>query len=239
MSVNYVVTTWGGPRREWNFCPFKILARHIYNFSKVKKSVSKSSIVVAIDKSVKCAGEFESFCAAFADVGDIGCVLTHTNDDGWSYGSFVRSWNYYKDSGSKYYIFIEDDYSFVTDDFDKILVSAIESCDDDVGYLAAAIDKTRWPEHASCSVGIIKADALRAAELKFGFVPYLPWHFGDDGKDMKWPQVAFAQGLIRAGYRIESFEKFGWAAPFWRSGDKRLVHLNDSRDILYFPIQAM
>jgi len=115
-KVNYVITTWSGPRREPNL---SYLKNHLINLLTLKHNLSQITIVKPIVEGCNMSYyEIDTLINKFnCDVK----VLEKYDNMGQSYGQFFHAYETYKNEFD-YYIFVEDDYMVDIDHFDKILV---------------------------------------------------------------------------------------------------------------------
>ena len=154
-KVNYVITTWSGPRREPNL---SYLKNHLINLLTLKHNLSQITIVKPIVEGCNMSYyEIDTLINKFnCDVK----VLEKYDNMGQSYGQFFHAYETYKNEFD-YYIFVEDDYMVNIDHFDKILVS--EFVDQKVdGFLCSYCGPTPTDSvgGASISNGIISTNCM-------------------------------------------------------------------------------
>ena len=154
-KVNYVITTWSGPRREPNL---SYLKNHLINLLSLKHNLSQITIVKpVVDGCDMSYYEVDNLINKFnCDVK----ILEKYDNMGQSYGQFFYAYEIYKNEFD-YYIFVEDDYMVDIDHFDKILVD--EFVDQKVdGFLCSYCGPTPTDPvgGASISNGIISTDCM-------------------------------------------------------------------------------
>jgi len=119
---------------------------------------------------------------------------------GLSYGAFsdvfIKNMNKYD-----YFIFNEDDYVIVQDNFDEYLVNKFESLPN-CGYLCGLVRETSsvHAKHAGMSSGISSYKALKKVVDKFGELPHAKT--GDYGSNESISQVGQSNAFIQVGYEI-------------------------------------
>jgi RimJ/RimL family protein N-acetyltransferase len=154
-KVNYVITTWSGPRREPNL---SYLKNHLLNLLSLKHNLSQITIVKPIvDGCNMSYYEVDNLISKFnCDVK----ILEKYDNMGQSYGQFFHAYETYKNEFD-YYIFVEDDYMVDIDHFDKILVSEFVEQKVD-GFLCSYSGSTPGDPigGASISNGIISTNSM-------------------------------------------------------------------------------
>lgn len=154
-KVNYVITTWSGPRREPNL---SYLKNHLINLLSLKHNLSQITIVKPIvDGCNMSYYEVDNLISKFnCDVK----ILEKYDNMGQSYGQFFHTYETYKNEFD-YYIFVEDDYMVDIDHFDKILVDEFVSQEVD-GFLCSYSGPTPSDPigGASISNGIISTNCM-------------------------------------------------------------------------------
>ena len=154
-KVNYVITTWSGPRREPNL---SYLKNHLINLLSLKHNLSQITIVKpVVDGCDMSYYEVDNLINKFnCDVK----ILEKYDNMGQSYGQFFYTYETYKNEFD-YYIFVEDDYMVDIDHFDKILVSEFVEQKVD-GFLCSYCGPTPTDPvgGASISNGIISTNCM-------------------------------------------------------------------------------
>ena len=129
--TNLVVACWGGHRRTRH--P-EYEADRAYYLKLQEDSLAKFEHSLAQITFVSTGGD-ENYNKFLRRLASKYSVMRRDNV-GMSYGSFDAAWKAFPDFD--YYIFLEDDYLFITDNFDTKLVELFESFDD-CGYLCQLI----------------------------------------------------------------------------------------------------
>ena len=154
-KVNYVITTWSGPRREPNL---SYLKNHLINLLTLKHNLSQITIVKPIVEGCNMSYyEIDTLINKFnCDVK----ILEKYDNMGQSYGQFFHAYETYKNEFD-YYIFVEDDYMVDIDHFDKILVDEFVSQEVD-GFLCSYCGPTPTDPvgGASISNGMISTNCM-------------------------------------------------------------------------------
>lgn len=154
-KVNYVITTWSGPRREPNL---NYLKNHLINLLSLKHNLSQITIVKPIVNGCNMSYyEVDNLINKFnCDVK----ILEKYDNIGQSYGQFFHAYETYKNEFD-YYIFVEDDYMVDIDHFDEILVDEFVEQKVD-GFLCSYCGPTPTDPvgGASISNGIISTNCM-------------------------------------------------------------------------------
>lgn len=166
-SVNYVVATWSGPRRVKDPRHFEdrsfYINSHIESLYKLKsKFISNYTIVIPNN-----AAEPDYFRNKIPDsINGVPVEILERPNIGLSYGSFSDAYEMYR-INFDYYILMEDDYVFVSDNYDEILLDKINSCKK-CGFVCAYYRK----EHAAVYLGIASSIAMEKIWKKYGKLPH-------------------------------------------------------------------
>jgi len=119
---------------------------------------------------------------------------------GLSYGAFSEIFGTNMDAYD-YYIFNEDDYVIVQDNFDEYLVNKFNSLPN-CGYLCGLVRETTdiHAKHAGMSSGISSYSVLKKVYDKFGELPYAK--SGDYSDNECISQVGQSNAFLQIGYDI-------------------------------------
>lgn len=189
MSINYIVNAWLGSRTNGNTKTY--IHEHLETLYSLEHNLSQITIVFPYHPNI-----FSNEILKLKEITKIKSTpveFLHRENAGISYGSYSHAYFQYLDK-FEYYIFIEDDYAFVEDNFDETLVNMInerKNC----GYLCSLVWEppiTCHKKHGAISNGIAKEAALKKILLQHGNLPY----HGES-------QVVFTHAFIEAGYEIE------------------------------------
>ncbi len=155
-KINYVITTWSGPRRAPNL---SYLKNHLLKLLSLKHDLAQITIVKPITNSFNpIYYQIDSLLSEFKC--DIKILEKHDNL-GQSYGQFFYAFQTYGDKFD-YYIFVEDDYIPDIDNFDSLLLNEYKS-QDVKGFLCSySGEHPEYPKGA-CSVsnGMISTEFFK------------------------------------------------------------------------------
>ena len=198
-KVNYVIAAWAGTRRIrdsiYKSDRTHYLRTHLQQLEKLKHSLDQITIVIA-DTKENCP-EFTEYIDSIRDKYEI----IERENYGQSYGSWSKSYEVCRDQFD-YYIFVEDDYVFMLDDFDSLFVKDFKSREN-CGYLCSKVGKSEEGiEHAAMSIGMCSSEALGKVWDKFGWLP----HPMDEAYSTD-PQICFSKAFIEAGYKLQDFSE--------------------------------
>lgn len=180
MRTCLIVATWSGDRRWLH--PIMKLNRAFYVESQIKYlgglKHSLDKIIFVVPKNKKEPSEFTKIVDSIDGIalGSSFVEVIRRPNIGFSYGSYLFAINKFKDLFD-YYLFIEDDYVFEVDNFDKIMLSLL---DDEHGAAVGVIGKGNYQfEHLMVSNGIVSWDVLSKSDRHLWrkcFVPQTPGH---------------------------------------------------------------
>lgn len=162
---------------------------------------------------------------------------------GMSYGAFSDIFGRYMDKYD-YYIFNEDDYVIIQDNFDEYLVNKFESLPN-CGYLCGLVREIAHYEknrHAGMSSGISSYKILKEVQDKYGELPH------SKGKDYlsneKQGQTIQTAAIIGLGYNIYDIRE-EYRMRFWSGDDlnptepigRINVHFMWQQNDLFLPVK--
>jgi len=167
--INLAIMTWSGHRMAdrsdlYRTRPSFYLKCQTHQLAFLRHSLDQITIVVP--KNPEEPANFRSFLASIPNcIGKTKLVVYETENDRVSYGAFERM---FESIGQDfdYHIFLEDDYLFVKDDFDSMMLALLSEhhCD----YLASVVFPDGRPFYrkpvAYVSNGLIRSEAI-AAEI--------------------------------------------------------------------------
>lgn len=173
MSTNYVIATYAGynidPANSGNGRahllnenphPSEYLRAHLLNINKYKHNLAQITIM---KPQVTSGGRYENYYDIENIVKECTCPveIVECENFGCSYGQWLLS---YQKWGNKFnfYIFIEDDYSPASDNFDQKLLHSFLS--KNCGYLASYVERDVL---AANSNGMVSAKALEQVYAKY------------------------------------------------------------------------
>jgi len=198
-SVLYTIASWSGSRSGVNFDD-TYLEKHIEQLKKVKCNLTQISIGNPENPSKRA--EFEEYLESLTDVNGVPVVVHDMPNIGRSYGQWARIYEEYR-TKFDYYIFIEDDYQPVLDNFDSTLIKMYQ--EKDCGFLCGMIlNKTgRYgircqEEHAGVTNGIASSDALEEVRERFCCLPH-------DMGEYNNGQILFSKGFLDVGLTLGEY----------------------------------
>jgi RimJ/RimL family protein N-acetyltransferase len=201
----YIITLFFGDRRskdiplyyENKLC---FLEKHIELLTNLKHNLSKIIFVINTDdnESVDVKNAL-SIIPNKLNNSDVEVVLRQ--NIGMSYGAWSDCFLVNKDKFD-YFIFNEDDYFFVIDNFDTILIEKFESREDS-GYLCGIVSENKninQPLHAAHSTGISSNTVLSKVVEVHGELPHSKSN--DYGNVEINSQVKQTNSMIELGYNL-------------------------------------
>ena len=204
-DVCYIISLFFGNRRNVNI-PFYntnrmcFLEKHIELLSSLNHNIKKIIFNINLED-----GDYENANKALKIIpkkiknSDVEVRLR--KNIGMSYGAWSDCFLENKDQYD-YFIFNEDDYFFVIDDFDKILVNKFKS-KENAGYLCGiTIENKRigQPLHAAHSTGISSNEVLSKVVEKYGELPHSKSN--DYGNVEINSQVRQTNVMVEMGYNL-------------------------------------
>jgi hypothetical protein len=137
-----------------------------------------------------------------------------------------------------YYFFTEDDYVYVKDDFDKIMIDLFNETPR-CGYLCT-LAKISPPVkmHAAISNGMSSRIVLDAVYQKFGKLK----HYEGDNHAEDYAgegQVIFSRAFLEAGFVLADI-RGKYRAPYWETGYKTVTeYAPQNTEYLIQPVQML
>lgn len=249
--IAYVVASWGGARKEPGYDATKIIRGHFEQLDSLA-TVSETILVVP-DNTVPNAEGYDEAIEEIVD-GNPGIRLLRRPNVGLSYGSFSDAFHRYRKEFD-YWIFYEDDYYPVGDEFDRTWAELYERARREteadpeeelpLGFLCGWISHHYGGLHAGVSNGVTSTDVLEKIWARFGALPnYHKNHVGDWTDEWFNSQVGFSKGFTKTGHTIQDVIRYGYRTPFYNSRKKELVYTGQAPDMvtsrpeLFFPGQV-
>jgi len=214
MKTNLVIATWSGLRSDGRIeSQDKYFAKdrsvyiraQIHQLSTLQHNLDQ--ITIAVPKNTNEPKEFTQF------INKIPCEIKNTpvkiirrSNVGHSYGSFNSVYEKYRNQFD-FYILLEDDYVFVLDYFDEILIKIIQRKGGDL----LATDIVPGPyniPHAPLTNAMCRTTALEKIYNYFGHLPHgtTPAHKWKNRQIRKAPfsysQLAFNYAFIELGLKM-------------------------------------
>ena len=203
----YVINFWLGERRRGvKKCEedlLYLLKKQIETLQSVKHSLSKIVFTFNVESE-----HYRFFSQIFnlipKSIQGSECEINIRENFGISYGAWSDIFEKYK-SEYDYYIFTEDDYFFIENDWDSYLVNKHNSYED-CGYLCMMVREPHsWNGYrklAGSSVGIASSETLMQIYQKYGRLPSINKHSDNvyiDGHDI---QNKFGFAFLEIGKNV-------------------------------------
>jgi len=228
-GINYVIPCWGGRRNSGHDEDYAkdrgfYVKAQLQQLTKLKHNLRQITFVSPKNppEGKQLYETLKTFPASIRDT-KIEVILDHPYP-GWSYASFAYVYEKYR-TEFEYYIFCEDDYVPVLDNFDEVLVRMMNNQTDylcsmrAIGHEGKAI--------ASISNGIMKTKSLEKIRANYG-------------KILHGNQVEFSYGFVDTKLKIWDFnDRIGshYKTPYWADS---MVYFNDwASDYLWVPVQML
>jgi glutaredoxin len=201
-SVLYAIASWSGPRLV-NFDD-TYLEKHIEQLKKIKHNLTQISI--GNPENTSRRDEFEEYVRSLKEVSGVPVVVHDIPNIGRSYGQWSRIYEKYR-TQFDYYIFVEDDYQPVLDNFDSVLIEMYnkKKC----GFLCGLVLNTTgrygintFQEHAGVTNGIASSAVLEKVRERFGGLPH------DMGPYIHG-QILFSKGFLDCGFSLAEYIESG------------------------------
>lgn len=228
IRTNLVVACWGGPRRtphcEYEADRAYYLKAQLDSLEKFKHNLSQITFVSTGGDSQGYFDCLKLIARQYA--------LIEREDIGMSYGSFNAAWQ--ADRSFDYYIFLEDDYVFMKDNFDVDMINCFNSIDD-CGYLC----QLAWGRvivHPAVFNGIASNECLRRLDVLPG-----SHEFSDDnllyyGQVESNGQRAWGDRVARVGLKVKDMGR-RFKAPFIESGGSLICWHPEAPEYIIVPVQ--
>ncbi len=225
-KINYVITTWSGPRRAPDL---NYLKNHLLKLLSLKHNLAQITIVKPISIGFNPVYyEVESLLSQF------NCkvkILEKHDNLGQSYGQFFHAFQTYGVEFD-YYIFVEDDYMPDIDYFETLLLSEYKS-QDVKGFLCSyAGTHPNYPK-GGCSVS--------NGMISYEYFNKIYSHFPNpisiiDGVEGHMCHYNFAKLLQDCDYEFKNFAS-KYRVPYY--GDKVIIEYGrtDTEESIFIPHQ--
>jgi hypothetical protein len=241
VKINYVFAAWAGKRRKGNDQYHRDLTFYVKNHLKSLEVLKHdlSQITLAVNASRVEPKYFTDYISELPDnINGTPLVVIRRHNKGQSYGAYSDAFLKYGNNFD-YFIFIEDDYIFVQDNFDQILLQMYNSAQD-CGFLCSYVSK--WPNkingipHAAISNGMSSTATLKKVIDTFGCLPSVADIVKICDADYRVDsQVNFSHGFLKTGTKIYDY-LLHYNAPFNDVGHKKLYG-SASQKSLIVPLQ--
>ena len=227
-KINYVITTWSGPRRAPDL---NYLKNHLLKLLTLKHNLSQITIVKPISIGFNPVYyEVENLLSQFeCDVK----ILEKHNNLGQSYGQFFHAFENYGEEFD-YYIFVEDDYIPNIDYFEKLLLFEYKS-QNVKGFLCSYAGIHPDYPKGGCSVsnGMISTEYFEKIYTYFTN----PINIIDDVEGHMC-HYNFAKLLRDCDYEFKDFAN-KYRVPYY--GDKEIIEYGrtDTEESIFVPYQLL
>ena len=226
MRLNYVVSGWTGPRRADPVPSLLYLKQHLDVLS--KRKFNADQITVALSKFDDNFGEVWLFAQSLNSINGIPVKWLMRENVGMSFGAFSDAYAADR-TNFDYYIFMEDDYVFVKDDFDEILIKLIEEYPK-CGFMC------QLAGNELITNGIARSGALEALFLAHGQIPS---YHNRRNRYTGRGQTRFAKSFIEAGFELRDFSD-RFKTPFSIYWDNSIKEYSpDQAEYLIKPVQML
>ena len=202
-SILYAIASWSGSRSGVKFDDTH-LESHIEQLKKLNCNLTQISI--GNPENISKRDEFTEYLDSLTDVNGTPVVVHDLPNIGRSYGQWARIYEKYRQQFD-YYIFVEDDYQPVLDNFDSVLIDIYEK--QKCGFLCGLIlDETgRYgircqQEHAGVTNGIASSESLERVRKRFCCLPHDMGEYHDG-------QILFSKGFLDAGMTLGEYIQSG------------------------------
>jgi len=206
MRTNYVLCTWSGARRTPDMRvradPAFYLKQHMKSLRLLRHSLDQ--ITVMVPENFNEPPEFREFLNEIPrQVQNASVVVMERPNVGMSYGSMSDCYAKYR-TEFDYYFFMEDDYVFTLDDFDKLHTDVMEA-DEKCGYLCGlAWALPGLPLHAGIANGVMRASALEAVFQEHNQIPHA--NGTNYSHNEMAGQVGQSQAILAKGFTLRDWK---------------------------------
>jgi hypothetical protein len=197
-----MIGSWSGERYAMSFSDSH-LQEHLNQLDKLEHSISQISIGHPHNPTER--PEYTKWIKSLKETKNGTPIKVHDVPNiGRSYGQWSRMFNMYRDQFT-HFIFIEDDYAPVLDNFDKALLEMFEEQPKTCGFLCGLIldrsgryGRVAAEPHAGVSNGISSNSVLKEVWRKFNCLPH-------DKQEYKFGQYLFSRGFYETGYTLQEY----------------------------------
>lgn len=231
MRINYVIASWSGPRRGGGD-GLSALRKQLAALDGLKHDLAQVTIVVPFNPAEP--PEYTAYLEALPESRTPVVVLRRPENVGVSYGCWSHAYEAGRGAFDAY-LFMEDDYYFVQDHFDRILADMLEGHGFVCGFVSRAHGR-EWPGNAN---GLASAAALEAIRTKFGRLPY-DAAARDGGYTQESGQVRWGLAFQECGYKIRDITtRYACLHYYWQRHACDLIPGQPANDrCLFVPYEA-
>lgn len=202
LNSNLVITLWGGTRR-FMYPPTigdraYFIKRQLETLAKYTNSLRQITFVVP---EYSLSKEFtEAVDSLPTEINGTKVVVYHRPNVGMSYGGFSEVYAKYT-SEFDYYFFLEDDYLFVKDNWDKEFIDELESRSCAYLCIQKGDGGGVYKMHGAIPMGVLKQEYMQKVVDEFGCLPCSKTV--TDYTVVESSQVAFGNAFVK--YGLEDF----------------------------------
>lgn len=241
--INYLLASWSGPRRlvqeSQNY-----LETHINHLNQIKHNLAQVTIGHPDNPNVN--PEYEKYIRSLRKLDDgTPIAICRMPNKGMSYGQYSNMFNLFRTNDKfTHFIFIEDDYVPVVNNFDQILVDLFEE-DEECGLLcslvldnAGAYNTKCNYRHAAISNGVSSHRVLCDVWSICGSLPHHVVYSDNQAYPIKQEQITFSEGFMRAEYTIEDYHP-DYRSLYYQLDDDAIRIYGDSHEDIFVPLQFL
>ena len=234
-KINYVIASWSGRRRSAAHHNF--LKWHLDNLCKYKHNLDQITVLVPENPNMGLLYKLfiEKLIISYPQ---LPLVRLHRKNIGLSYGGYNDAFKQFPDFD--YYIFMEDDYCYVKDNFDEILIDLFNQ-KPNCGYLCGYVrnpnihryDAQYGPMHAGNSNGITKREVIEKIIKKYGEMPHNKGvQYEEQGGQIQWSRAFLDVGMNLYDITPHYKSTFAW-------GDGNITeYAPQNKEYLFIPYQS-
>lgn len=236
VRVNYMLATWSGGRRQG--CTYgNNTFQHLRYLNRVKHNISQ--VTVGYPTNPNDLPEYKRFMNGLKSLeNNVPIVVERLPNKGRSYGQYSRIFDKYR-SQFDYYIFMEDDYVPVMDNFDTKLVEKFDKLHEEknCGFLCGMVERVKFrikepnqPLHAAIAWGISSYNVLERIWEENGMLPH------DTNIKYRDGQNLFSWGFMKSGYTLQDVLD-EYCTTYW---SKEVEYYGDKKKpIIFAPLELV
>lgn len=206
MSINYVIACWSGMRRvnpkQYVDDRSIFLRKHLKSLYQLKHSIDQITIIV--NHNPDEPSSYREYLNNLPNkIGNANVVLIERPNEGFSYGGYSEVFSRYHEQFD-YYVLMEDDYMYMVDNFDAIMLKYMQS-NSRCGFVSF------WMADSSKNEQLGRLNQTKEAKIIKGIHKYFPDTF-------KFPRISV--GLVRSKTLQDIWNTFG-ALPYSTGANHR------------------
>ena len=241
-KVNLVIACWAGSRRTSDEQYTADPSIHIQHQIRQLGSLQHNLTQITFANNKQEQGESKLYRTALGSlpskIGNADVQLIEQPNKGMSYGLFDLAYRTYKDAFD-YYILLEDDYTFVMNNFDAFLIKRFKA-KKNCGYLCGYIEQSS--QHAVSITGIVSKESLQSVFCAYSSLPHAmsKKSAGNYPANEYYGQYSFSKAFSACGMKLYDIAS-DCNVPFW-SLDGSIIWIggyDSSKKSLFMPIQTL